>query len=137
MRLNVYDLKEETIGLPAMCLHSDSSFLTVLLEGEVNGLEVVDQTRKLVAVHSQPSTFVAFIGDVGKHRVICTQAAPRISISFSVVSPRDGVVVSPAPLVDEEHPRIYRSVPYNDYREFRRTPSSLDGNFLSLYQAEE
>ncbi|KAG0467311.1 hypothetical protein HPP92_018891 [Vanilla planifolia] len=148
MRLNVYDLKEETIGLQAMGLHSDSSFLTVLLEGEVNGLEVVDQTGKFVAVHSQPGTFLAFIGDMGKvwsngrlrnvhHRVICTQAGPRISISFSVVSPRDGVVVPPAPLVNEEHPRIYRSVPYNEYREFRRTPSSFDGSLLSLYQAEE
>ncbi|KAG0467279.1 hypothetical protein HPP92_018859 [Vanilla planifolia] len=137
MRLNVYHFNEESIGLEAAELHTDSGLLTVLLEGEIGGLEILDQTGKFVAVHPQPGTFLVFMGDVGKHRVVCTQAAPRVSIAFGVLSQRDGMVEPQAPLVDEQHPRLYRSFLYDDYRKLGDTTNLQDGNALSLLRADE
>ncbi|KAG0467274.1 hypothetical protein HPP92_018854 [Vanilla planifolia] len=66
MRLNVYHLKEESIGRQAVHAHTDSGLVTLLLEGEIGGLEIADETGKLLAVDPQPGTFLCFIGDVGK-----------------------------------------------------------------------
>ncbi|KAG0467269.1 hypothetical protein HPP92_018849 [Vanilla planifolia] len=148
MRVNVYDYTEESIGLQAAQLHTDSGLLTVLLEGEIGGFEVVDQTGKFVAVHPQPGTFLVIIGDVGKvwsngklrnvqHQVVCTQAAPRVTIVFNVASPKDGVVEPHAALVDEEHPRLYRPLNFAEYRKLRDTTDSRDGSALLLWQADE
>ncbi|KAG0467313.1 hypothetical protein HPP92_018274 [Vanilla planifolia] len=148
MRLNVYDYTEESIGLQAAQLHTDSGLLTVLLEDEIGGFEVVDQTGKFVAVHPQPGTFLVIIGDVGKvwsngklrnvqHQVVCTQAAPRVTIVFNVASPKDGVVEPHAALVDEEHPRLYRPLNFVEYRKLRDTTESRDGSALLLWQADE
>ncbi|KAG0467278.1 hypothetical protein HPP92_018858 [Vanilla planifolia] len=148
MRLNVYDFTEESIGRQAVHAHTDSGLLTLLLEGEIGGFEIADETGKFVAVDPQPGTFLGIIGDVGKawsngrlrnvqHRVICTQVEPRVSIDFIMVSPRDGLVEPQAALVDDEHPQLYQSFTITEYRELRITDDSLVGNALPLWQADE
>nr|CAD1829309.1 unnamed protein product [Ananas comosus var. bracteatus] len=146
-RMNRYNFAPETVGSSGVQIHTDSGFLTVLQEDEsVGGLEVMDANGTFVAVDPLPGSLLVNLGDVAKawsngmlhnvkHRVLCKEAATRISIALFLLAPKDGKVEAPAELVGSKIPRLYRSFYYEDYRELRFSSGLRAGEALSLLAA--
>ncbi|CAN6480539.1 unnamed protein product [Victoria cruziana] len=115
---------ELTYGLPG---HTDPNALTLLLQDDVPGLQVL-RNRKWVRVNPVPKALVINIGDqiqvlsngVYKsvlHRAVVNTDKERISIpTFYCPSPE--AVIRPADqLVDDQHPPLYRSYTYSEFYE--------------------
>ena len=62
-----------------------------------------------------------------KHRVQCYEGTIRVSIALFVLGPKDGALEPPDELVDSEHPRLYNSMNFEDYRMLRITTRSPTG----------
>ncbi|CAI0374899.1 unnamed protein product [Linum tenue] len=147
-RINKYHFQPETVGSPGVQIHTDSGFLTVLQEDEsVGGLEVMDPSDAgYVPVDPVPGSFLVNLGDLAtvwsngklrnvKHRVQCKEAAVRISIAtFLLGPPRETVVEPPPAFVDDGHPRLYRPISYDGFRELRRVTDKHAGEALQLLQ---
>ncbi|KAM7498538.1 hypothetical protein LguiA_022952 [Lonicera macranthoides] len=149
-RINKYNFKPETIGLPGVHNHTDAGFLTILQDDEnVGGLEVMDdESGKFTAVDPWPTTLIVNLGDIAKawsngrfcnvqHRVECKEGTTRVSIALFVLGPKDSEVKAPAKLVDHEHPRLYDSFIFDDYRKLRVSTGSRVGEALALFHANK
>nr|CAB3456582.1 unnamed protein product [Digitaria exilis] len=130
---------ELTLGMPP---HSDYGFLTVLLQDQVNGLEILHED-KWVLVDPLPGSLVVNIGDHFEiysngryksvlHRVRVNSTRPRISVA-SLHSLPPARVIGPAPeLVDDEkNPRRYMDT---DFATFVDYLSSAEGKHKSFLQ---
>ncbi|XP_020599225.1 2-oxoglutarate-dependent dioxygenase DAO-like [Phalaenopsis equestris] len=144
LRLNKYNFTNETVGFPGVQIHTDSGFLTVLQEDEsVGGLEIMDRTGNFVAVDPEPGTFLVNLGDIGKvwsngrlhnvkHRVECKEARPRVSIALFMLAPKDDRVEPQQELIDSDHPRLYQTFSFEEYRKLRLNTEARAGEALSL-----
>jgi len=113
---------ELTFGSPA---HSDPNVLTLLLQDEVPGLQVLNNGH-WIAVNSIPNSFVINIGDQlqvlsnGRyrsvlHRAVVSSSKSRISIP-TFYCPSPDAVIAPAPAsIDDEHPALFRRFTYDEY----------------------
>ncbi|KAL6322111.1 hypothetical protein AAG906_005048 [Vitis piasezkii] len=125
MALNYYPpcpQPELTFGLPG---HADPNALTILLQDDVPGLQVL-KDGKWVAIHPIPNTFIVNIGDQiqvlsndcyksAVHRAVVNCQKERISIP-TFYCPSPDAVIGPAPgLVDHGHPALYRKFTYSEY----------------------
>ncbi|KAJ3680536.1 hypothetical protein LUZ60_016814 [Juncus effusus] len=131
-RMNKYNFNEETVGSGGVQIHTDSGFMTLLQEDEcVGGLEVLDETSgEWKRVDGVPGSLLVNLGDVAKawsngvlhnvkHRVQCEAAVPRFSIALFLLAPKDDKVETPMDLIDSEHPRLYKTFSYEEYRKLR------------------
>uniref|UniRef100_A0A0D9XAW9 Fe2OG dioxygenase domain-containing protein n=1 Tax=Leersia perrieri TaxID=77586 RepID=A0A0D9XAW9_9ORYZ len=130
---------ELTLGMPP---HSDYGFLTLVLQDDVAGLQVMHDGDWLT-VDPLPGSFVVNVGDHleilsnGRyrsvlHRVRVNSKRLRVSVAsfHSVAADR---VVSPAPeLIDDEHPRRYMDT---DLATFLAYLTSAAGNHKSFLQS--
>lgn len=127
---------ELTLGMPP---HSDYGFLTLVLQDEVAGLQVM-HAGEWLTVDPLPGSFVVNVGDHleilsnGRyrsvlHRVKVNSRRLRVSVaSFHSVAPER--VVSPAPeLIDDRHPRRYMDT---DLATFLAYLASAAGNHKSF-----
>ncbi|XP_050123846.1 protein DMR6-LIKE OXYGENASE 2-like [Malus sylvestris] len=141
MAINYYPTcpqPELTYGLPG---HADPNVITVLLQDDVAGLQVLNN-GKWVAVKPTPHTFIVNLGDQIQvlsndryksvlHRAVVNCNKERISIP-TFYCPSYDAVMEPAPqLIDDHHPPLYRSFTYAEfYEKFwdrgLNTRSSLD-----------
>ncbi|XWS38116.1 hypothetical protein CRYUN_Cryun19dG0102600 [Craigia yunnanensis] len=127
MALNYYPPCPEpelTYGLPG---HTDPNLITILLQDDVPGLQVL-RNGKWITVHPVPNTFVVNIGDQMQvisndryksvlHRAVVNCNKERISIpTFYCPSP-DALIGPATELIDNEHPAVYRSFTYGKYYE--------------------
>ncbi|XP_052210561.1 protein DMR6-LIKE OXYGENASE 2-like isoform X1 [Diospyros lotus] len=113
---------ELTYGLPS---HTDPNLITILLQDDVPGLQVLRQ-GKWVAVNPIPNTFIVNIGDQMQvlsndryksvlHRALVNEKKERISIpTFYCPSP-DAVIGPTSELIDESHPAVYKRFTYQEY----------------------
>ncbi|KDP37378.1 hypothetical protein JCGZ_06832 [Jatropha curcas] len=98
--------------------HTDKSFLTILHQNDVNGLEIQTKNGEWVDVDlSSFSNFLVMAGegimgwsnnriDACDHRVTINSKEKRLSIGlFSYVK---GIIKVPEEFVDEEHPLMYK-----------------------------
>jgi len=111
-----------TIGTPG---HSDVGGITVLMQGDVSGLQVL-RNGKWVAVEPIPNAFVINLGDQlevvsngrfrsAEHRAVTNASTARISIPM-FYGPSDDTFIAPAAsLVDEQHPALYRGYKHEEY----------------------
>ena len=67
-----------------------------------------------------------------KHRVQCKEAKKRLSIATFLLAPKDGNVEAPEEVVDRDHPRLYQSFNYEDYRKLRLSKQMRAGEALEL-----
>eukprot|EP01018_Ginkgo_biloba_P034319 Gb_03468 [translate_table: standard] len=112
-----------TLGQPA---HSDPRAITILLQGDVGGLQVL-KDGKWVAVEPIPNAFVVNVGDQlqvlsnGRfksieHRAVTNSTKARISIPTFYGPSRDAFMAPLASLVDDvEHPALYRRYKFQEF----------------------
>ncbi|RWR86529.1 protein DMR6-LIKE OXYGENASE 2-like protein [Cinnamomum micranthum f. kanehirae] len=133
---------ELTYGLPG---HTDPNALTLLLQDQVAGLQVLRNGR-WVAVNPIPDTFVVNIGDQiqvlsnGRyksvlHRAVVNNKVERISIPTFYCPSQDAVIAPAEELIDEQHPALYRSFTYGEYYESFWDQGLRKENCLELFRA--
>ncbi|KAF5194619.1 2-oxoglutarate-dependent dioxygenase, partial [Thalictrum thalictroides] len=146
-RINKYHFREETVGSTGVQIHTDSGFLTILQEDEsVGGLEVLPRSSlasgSYVPVHPVAGTLLVNLGDMAtvwsngmlynvKHRVVCKEAAIRVSIAMFLLGTKEAVEARPE-FVDGDHPRLYLPVTYEEYRKLRLSSGYRAGEALDL-----
>lgn len=67
-----------------------------------------------------------------KHRVQCKEAAIRVSIATFLLGPKAAAVEAPAHFVDSQHPRLYKPITYEDYRQLRISNKLQAGEAIEL-----
>lgn len=120
---------ELTLGLG---VHTDRDALTVILPTpEVQGLQVM-KDDKWIMVDPTPGALVVNLGDQlqvlsnGKyksvlHRAITNNTKSRVSLAMFYGPSKDTIIGPIEDLVDENHPRKYRSYRFSEFiDEFRR-----------------
>ncbi|KAI3929941.1 hypothetical protein MKW98_004095 [Papaver atlanticum] len=113
---------ELTYGLPG---HTDPNAITVLLQDDVPGLQVL-KDGKWIAVHPIPNTFIINIGDQIQaisndkyksvlHRAVVNCDKERFSIPTFCCPSKEAVIRPAFQLVDDEHPSLYKDFTYTEY----------------------
>ncbi|KAK1393981.1 putative 2-oxoglutarate-dependent dioxygenase AOP1 [Heracleum sosnowskyi] len=118
-------LNESNIGLQ---IHTDKTFVTVLEQNQVNGLEVQTKNGEWISFENKPSSFVIIAGDAfmawsnGRihspyHRVVM-HAGSKVRYSITIKSYKNGMVQTPEELVDDEHPLQFEDFDHLGYMQF-------------------
>ncbi|KAH6766746.1 hypothetical protein C2S52_017729 [Perilla frutescens var. hirtella] len=114
--------------------HSDTTFLTLLMQDTIGGLQILHHDQWL---HVPPvrGALIANVGDLMQiisndkfisveHRVVAQPVGPRISVA-SFFSPSTKAAAKPfAPirkLLSDENPAVYREFMFGEYCEFYKT----------------
>ncbi|KAI0515750.1 hypothetical protein KFK09_008417 [Dendrobium nobile] len=137
LRMNRYNFTKENIGCDGAYTHTDSSFISVLLEDESNdGFEFVNSEGNSVVVNHVPGTFLINVGDIGKvwsngrlhnvkHKVVCKKAEPRFTVVLFILAPKDNKIEPRAELIDSENPQLYQSFDFMEYRKIKASTRSV------------
>lgn len=113
---------DQTMGIAR---HSDHGVLTILLENDVGGLQVLHEGH-WVAVEPSPNAFIVNVGDhleilsngrykSVEHRAVVNSERTRISIAAPNGPSMDSLVFPAPQLIDENHPPLYKSRSYEEY----------------------
>ncbi|XP_050374919.1 1-aminocyclopropane-1-carboxylate oxidase homolog 3-like [Argentina anserina] len=117
--------------------HADSNFISVLLQDDIGGLQVLHQNKWI----DVPGAVVINIGDLGQaisndrfksveHRVLANRRGPRVSVAsfFSTgVRPSTKLFGPIKELLSEDNPSKYRETTVRDFNVYYRA-KGLDGN---------
>ncbi|XP_030457708.1 deoxypodophyllotoxin synthase-like [Syzygium oleosum] len=101
----------------AFVTHTDKSFISILHQNHVRGLELRNKDGEWIGFEPSPSSFVVLAGDAcmawsnnrvrpGYHRVVMKGNEARYALGF--FSFRGGLIETPEELIDAEHPMQYK-----------------------------
>ncbi|KAL3849851.1 hypothetical protein ACJIZ3_011733 [Penstemon smallii] len=124
--------EKEACPLPEKCLglgsHSDPHTLTILLQDEIGGLQVLKDDDQWFGIRPVPNSFIFNIGDTleawtnGRlksvvHRAVLNKESHCLSIAYFISPASTTVIESPPELVDSEpNPRKYASFTWGEFR---------------------
>ncbi|XP_076908396.1 putative 2-oxoglutarate-dependent dioxygenase AOP1 [Bidens hawaiensis] len=119
--------------------HTDKSFVSILHQNEVKGLEIKTKDGEWIEVDPSPSSLLVIAGDAcmawtnGRiespyHRVMMQGNTDRYSIGlFAFI--RDLKIETPQELVDENHPRQYDAFDNYKYIHYVVTKEGIESKF--------
>ncbi|GMH03719.1 hypothetical protein Nepgr_005558 [Nepenthes gracilis] len=117
LRFNKYRAPRKTETNLGAFPHSDKSFLTILRQNQVNGLEIQTKEGDWIKYEPPAQSFLVMAGEAFLawsnnrihapiHRVIMTEKTARYSIVLFAFS--NDLVITPEELVDDEHPLRFK-----------------------------
>lgn len=126
-----------TFGMPP---HSDYGFVTLVLQDEVEGLQIMSENR-WHTVQPVPNSFVVNVGDHleifsnGRyksvlHRVLANSSKSRISIASLHSLPFESTVRPWPKLLDEKNPRQFMDTHFSDFQNYLESCDAKKKNFL-------
>ncbi|PWA69815.1 oxoglutarate/iron-dependent dioxygenase [Artemisia annua] len=121
--------------------HTDKSFISILTQNQVKGLEVKTKDNKWIPVEYPPCSFLVMAGDAFKawsndrvhspyHRVVMEGGEYRYSIG--VFTYHKGIVTVPEELVDNDHLRKFKSFDHFGYLDFYDKDSLFEQEFSHI-----
>ncbi|KAI4322820.1 hypothetical protein L6164_022479 [Bauhinia variegata] len=121
VRLNRYPSCPFSSKVFGMIPHSDSSFLTILYQDQVGGLQLL-KDGKWVDVKPNPQAVIVNIGDIFqalsngvyksiKHRVVAADKVERFSVAYFYCPSDDAVIQS------NGIPLVYRKFTFREYKQ--------------------
>ncbi|XP_010463426.1 PREDICTED: probable 2-oxoglutarate-dependent dioxygenase AOP1 [Camelina sativa] len=121
LKFLMYLAPPESISMPAFPQHTDKTFLTILHQNDVNGLEVKSKDGEWISLQLPLKSYVVMAGDISmgwsndrirscEHRV--TMEGDKVRYTIGLFSFVTGSVSIPEELVDDEHPLMYK--PFNN-----------------------
>ncbi|XP_057495334.1 probable 2-oxoglutarate-dependent dioxygenase AOP1 [Actinidia eriantha] len=106
---------ETNVGLTS---HTDKSFITILHQNQVNGLEVMPRNGdEWIGFEQLPSSFVVMAGDAflawSNNRIHCpphrvVMRGDKARYSLGLFSFKRGTIHIPEELIDDEHPQQFK-----------------------------
>ncbi|MCD7468885.1 hypothetical protein HAX54_007432 [Datura stramonium] len=126
-----------TLGMPP---HSDYGFLTLLLQDEVEGLQVMSN-GDWVTIQPIPGAFVVNVGDHleifsnGKyksvlHRVLVNSFKSRISVASLHSLPFNSIIKPSPKLISDSNPKHYKDTNFAAFLEYIKSCDSTNKRFL-------
>lgn len=137
-RLNHYPVCPAPELALGVSRHKDVGALTILLQGDVGGLEVKSKDGEWIGVKPNPEAFVINVGDITQvysndkyqsveHRVVVNENRDRYSFPL-FFTPAHWVDLAPIPeLTNEQNPPRYRPFNWGKYLKRR-----FDSNYKNL-----
>jgi len=125
LRINYYPPCPQPDLVNGLRPHSDGDLLTVLLDDGVDGLQV-RKDEQWFTVASVPGALIINIGDLlqlisngiyksAEHRAVVNTIQNRMSIVMFLIPQRDVLIGAASELIDEAHPRLYRTIKAEEY----------------------
>ncbi|KAJ0076121.1 hypothetical protein Patl1_34381 [Pistacia atlantica] len=125
-QMNHYPACPDPDRAMGMAAHTDSSFLTIVYQNNVIGLQVLKEGTGWVTVPMIPGGLVVNIGDLLHilsnglypsvlHRAVVNRSKARFSVAY-FYGPPATVQVSPFPkLIGPGHPSLYRPITWSEF----------------------
>ncbi|KAI3707991.1 hypothetical protein L2E82_36974 [Cichorium intybus] len=122
--------------------HTDKTFISILSQNQVKGLEVKTKDNRWIPVEYPPSSFLVMAGDAFKawsndrvhapyHRVVM-EGHEYYRYSIGLFTYHKGIVVVPEELVDDEHSRKFNSFDHFGYLDFYDNDSLFDQEYCHI-----
>lgn len=123
------EMNETSMAFPS---HTDKSFLTILHQNQVSGLEIQTRDGDWISVEFPPSSFVVMAGDACKawsngrvlspnHRVTMPMSGKETRYTVALFSFLSKMVQVPEEFVDEEHALKFKPFVHVDLLKFYDT----------------
>jgi gibberellin 3-beta-dioxygenase len=135
---------ERAIGLPA---HTDSGFITLILQSPVPGLQLLRRRPdRWVTVPAPPGALVVMLGDLFQvltngrfrsalHRAVVNRERDRISVPYFLVPPAGMTVAPLAAAVPPGRKAAFRGVTWREYLEIKGVVA--DASAMKMLQVAE
>ncbi|KAK2371473.1 gibberellin 3-beta-dioxygenase [Trifolium repens] len=126
MQLNSYPTCPDPDRAMGLAPHTDSTFLTILSQSDISGLQVQREGFGWVTVPPIHGGLVVNVGDLFHilsnglypsvlHRVLVNRIRQRFSVAYLYGPPSNVEICPHAKLVGPTQPPLYRSVTWNEY----------------------